>query len=103
MEAASPWEALKAQCILGGKEFFEKIRPGLDEKSMITEIPKKQRRVLRPSLEELFPEKAKMTKKNRNRTIWKAHMDHGYQLNEIAGPLGLHYATVGRIVRAKTS
>lgn len=103
MEVASPWEKLKAQCILGGKEFFEKIEPGLNEKSKITEIPRKQRLVLRPSLDELFPENPKMTKKARNRAVWKAHMDHGYQLNDIGGHLGLHYATVGRIIKTRIS
>lgn len=101
MEVASPWEELKAHCILGGKEFFEKIRPGLNEKSEITEIPREQRLVLRPSLEELFPENPRMTKEDRNRIIRKAHMHHGYQLNDIAGHLGLHYATVGRIIKIK--
>jgi putative transposase len=103
MEAASPWEELKAQCILGGKEFFEKIRSGLDEKSDITEIPREQRQLLRPPLIELFPENPKRTKEDRNRAIRKAHMEHGYQLNDIAGHLGLHYATVGRIIKSTIS
>jgi REP element-mobilizing transposase RayT len=100
---ASPWEELKAQCILGGKEFLEEIKPRLKEKSEITEIPREQRLALRPSLEKLFPDSAKKTRRDRNRAIWKAHMDHGYRLNEIADHLGLHYATVGRIIRIQMS
>lgn len=101
MDKASPWENLKAQCILGGKEFFEKIKPGLKDKSEITEIPKKQRLMHRPTLVELFPENKKMVKLDRNRIICKAHVDYGYQLNDIAKHLGLHYTTVGRIVKSK--
>jgi REP element-mobilizing transposase RayT len=101
VEVASPWEELKAQCILGGKEFFERIEPRLNERSKVTEIPRKQRLVLRPTLDELFPKNPKMTKKDRNLAICEAHIDHGYQLNEIAGHFGLHYTTVGRIIRRK--
>ena len=101
MDRASPWEKLKAQCVLGSKEFFEKIKPGLKDKAEITEIPKKQRLIHRPPLEELFPENRRMAKIDRNQAIWKAHMEFGYQLNDIAGHLGLHYTTVGRIVKSK--
>jgi hypothetical protein len=103
MNTDSPWEKLKAQCILGGKEFFEMIRPRLKEKSTFTEIPREQRLMLRPSLEEVFPGNLKMTKRDRNLAVWKAHMEHGYQLKEIAGHLGLHYATIGRIIKSKIS
>ncbi|CAB5088890.1 hypothetical protein D3OALGA1CA_5902 [Olavius algarvensis associated proteobacterium Delta 3] len=101
MDKASPWENLKAQCILGSIEFFEKIKTGQKDKSEITEIPKKQRLMHRPTLDELFPKNKKMVKLDRNRIICKAHMDCGYQLNDIARHLGLHYTTVGRIVKSK--
>jgi len=39
MKRACPWEELKARCILGSKEFLEKLRPGLKDKSKIKEIP----------------------------------------------------------------
>ena len=32
--------------------------------------------------------------------IVKAYFDYGYTLSEIARRLGLHYATIGRIIKA---
>ena len=101
MKGLAPWEQLKAQCILGGKEFIEKLTPVLKDKSMIKEIPKEQRFVFRLSLEELFSPDKLETKKARNEVIKKAYFNYGYTLAEIARHLGLHYATIGRITKEK--
>jgi len=102
MKGLTPWAELKAQCILGGKEFIEKLTPALKDKSMLKEIPKEQRLVFRPSLEKLFPPDKLKTKEVRNEVIQKAYFNYGYTLTEIARHLGLHYATIGRITKKKT-
>lgn len=99
MKGVTPWEELKAQCILGGKEFIEKLKPALKDKSMLKEIPKDQRLVFRPSLEKLFPPDKLKTKKVRNEVIQKAYFNYGYTLTEIARHLGLHYATIEKIIK----
>ena len=101
MRGPSPWEELKAQCILGSKEFIEKLKPALKDKSEIMEIPKEQRLAFRPSLGELFPPDKVAKKEERNAAIEKAYFDHGYTLSEIARHLKLHYATIGRIVKTE--
>jgi REP element-mobilizing transposase RayT len=99
LSESSPWENLKAQCILGGKEFIEKIMPMLKEKSQLTEIPKRERFAFRPSLEQLLPVGEQNIKTKRNQAIQAAHIDYGYTLSEIARHLGLHYVTISRIVK----
>jgi len=39
----------------------------------------------------------------RNEAIEEDYFDYGYTLSEIAKHLGLHYATIGRIIKAKMS
>jgi len=36
---------------------------------------------------------------HRNEVIQKAYFNYGYTLSEIATHLGLHYATIGRIIK----
>ena len=42
----------------GGEIFLEKLRPLLDDKSKLTEVPRVQRYVSRPSLDDLLPRDA---------------------------------------------
>lgn len=99
MEQLSPWEDLKAQCILGGKEFPERITPWLKERSKLSEIPKRQRFAFRPALDQVLGEDARRSKTARNMGILSAHLDYGYTLTEIARHLGLHYTTISKVVR----
>ena len=92
-------DALKSSAILGGPEFMAKLVPALKDKSSLKEIPRSQRFASRPTLEELLPPREKTTKRERNAVLKKAHLGHGYSFAEIAGHVGLHYATVSRIVR----
>lgn len=95
----SPWEELKAQCILGSREFIEKIKPALKDKSMVTEIPKRERYVFRPPLDQLLSEGRWRSKEGRNEAIVSAYLEYGYSLSEIAKHLGLHYTTISKIVK----
>ncbi|MCK5403767.1 MAG: transposase [Desulfobulbaceae bacterium] len=97
---SSPWSHLKGQCLLGSKEFIETIKPALKDKKKLTEIPKNQRFLARPDLKELFSG-TKGDKKERNRIIRTAHLEHGYTLTSIASYLGLHYTTISKIVSNK--
>jgi hypothetical protein len=95
------WEDLKSQCILGSSKFLAKIGPALKGKAPAHEIPRLQRMLLRPSLEELFALSGSSGKKARNELMKKANLEYEYSFSEIGRYLGLHYATVSRIVRDK--
>lgn len=98
---ASPWKALKGQCLLGGKELIEKLSPYLKPKTAIKEIRLVDRKVLRPDLAQLFSDADanRANKSLRNRAMRAAHFEHGYRQKEIADHLGLHYTTVSNILR----
>ena len=70
----------------------------LGEKDDIAEIPRIQRHVGRPQLDELFTSDSALPKAERNRLIRMAHGKHGYTLKEISRALGIHYTTVSKII-----
>jgi REP element-mobilizing transposase RayT len=92
----SPWAELTAQCLLGGREFIEKISPALKEKSNLVEVSRQERFAFRRSLEDLMGESAQESKAERNRAIALAHLEYGYTLSEIGRQLGLHYSTISK-------
>ena len=98
MGQASPWKALKGQVLLGSDAFVEKLAPALGSSELIKEIPKRQRKLHRPVLKQLLS--AQTTREARNRAMAKAYLGHGYTLSEIGREIGLHYATVSRIIKA---
>lgn len=55
------------------------------------------RKLDRPTLSTLF--KNTKSRDRRNRLIHTAHMVHGYTLSEIDRHVGLHYATISKIVK----
>lgn len=63
------------------------------------EIPRTQRYLNRPGLEQLFLKRMERDKDWRNRKIVDAIKDWGYTQKEIADCLGMHYSTVSRIMR----
>jgi DNA-directed RNA polymerase specialized sigma24 family protein len=67
----------------------------------VLEIPRSQRFANRPTLEELFEEKTIKDKKERNRRIAQAVLEHGYSQTEIARHLGMHYSTISNLLREK--
>lgn len=93
----SPWEKLKGQIYLGNDKFIEQIKGFMRGKETIKEIPKTQRYIARPPLEEIL--NLKHNKDIREKTVYEAHVQYGYTLEEIAEFLGLHYTTVSRIVK----
>lgn len=92
-------EEVKSQCILGSDIFFERLSPFLGDITKLREIPRTQRYVSRPSLDELFPEGASLDKRMRNELLREAHEHHGYSYSEMGRHVGLHYATISRLIR----
>jgi len=96
LKAETPWKEIKGQIYLGSEEFISKIKKFISGKKTIKEIPKAQRYITRPSLEDIFKQKGKREKE---KAVYEAHVQYGYTLKDIAAFLGVHYATVSRIVK----
>ena len=90
---------MKGQIYLGDESFVESLLQHVSEdREKLHEIPKKQKHASRPNLSALFEGNARSNKKERNLAIYKAHVDRGYKLQEIADYLSMHYASISRIV-----
>jgi hypothetical protein len=98
VSARSPWTELTAQCILGGREFIERLSPALKDKSTLSEVPRQERFAFRPPLADLMSERALESKMDRNKAIARAHLEFGYTLSEIAQQVGLHYTSISKII-----
>ncbi|HOP41010.1 MAG TPA: transposase [Geobacteraceae bacterium] len=96
----SPWEKLAGRIVLGAEAFVEHIQASLGKQKELPEIPRIQRHVGRPSLEELIP-RGSFSKKERNRLICLAHTKYGYRLKEIAQAIGVHYTTVSKVINSR--
>lgn len=95
----SPWERLKGEVIFGSEEFAAGFKALIGRKEEISEIPRLQRHVGRPTLEALLPQVDIILKSERNAVIIEAHLKHGYELKEIADHLGIHYTSVSKIIK----
>ena len=93
----SPWGKVCGQVLLGGERFVERLAPGLRDRRLLNEIPRRQRFAARPTLSQLFGARTRTDRVRRNVAIRRAHLDHGYSLSEIGHAVGLHYATISRI------
>ncbi|MFQ6024878.1 MAG: transposase, partial [Acidiferrobacterales bacterium] len=97
----SPWGQLKGQVLLGSDTFVRHIVHHLKSAKAITEIPRRQRHLNRPSLKSLFARGSRKNRSARNRQIRRAHLEHGYTLTEIGKHLGLHYSTISKVVNVE--
>ncbi|NTV03186.1 MAG: addiction module toxin RelE [Chlorobiaceae bacterium] len=86
--------------IIGSESFRMNMIPYLTGAGKDREIPREQRLVARPSLEELFKDKSPL-KAERNRLIVSAFMEYGYTQKEIAVQTGLHYTTISRLIDSR--
>ncbi|MFZ5932304.1 MAG: REP-associated tyrosine transposase [Pseudomonadota bacterium] len=100
MAQPSPWAGLRGQVLLGSERFAEQMRPLLQGADTLKEVPRTQRRLLRPSLKALFAGRARGDKILRDAAIRKA-LEHGYSMASIAGHAGLHYSTVSKIIKGE--
>jgi putative transposase len=93
------WEQVRGQSILGEEDFVETLLEYVKGQRDIKEIPRNQRYLKRPGLNELFAGGSKKNEADRARTIREAIESHGYSQKEVADYLGLHYSTVSRLSR----
>lgn len=94
----SPWKKLKGQVLLGDDIFVEFLRPYLKDQDKISEVPKPQRIIGRPVIEDIFSKKALASKVDRGAAIRLAYLQYGYSMAEIGRFLDLHYSTVSKII-----
>jgi REP element-mobilizing transposase RayT len=95
-EAGRELEGVLRKVVLGSESFRERLSELMRRKRNAKEVPKAQRYEGRPELAWLF--EGATTKKERDRRILEAHLKHGYTQKAIGDMLGLHYATISRIV-----
>jgi REP element-mobilizing transposase RayT len=98
IKEGAPWKEVKGQLLLGNEDFIGKMKEWIRGKEKLKEIPRFQRYMGRPSLEEILKEKDR-GKKSEERKIYEAYSRYGYTLKEIADYLGVHYSTVSRMVK----
>jgi REP element-mobilizing transposase RayT len=92
----SPWEKLRSGIMLGGEEFVETFRDQIACRGADPDIPKCQRLAHRPGLEAVLA--GVKERPARVQAARAAHVEWGYTLKEIGEFLGVHYATVSRMV-----
>jgi len=63
----------------------------------LKEIPRIQRYITRPLLDEIF--KHKDNKKSEDEAMYKSYVQYGYTLKDIAEYIGVHYTTVSRAIK----
>jgi REP-associated tyrosine transposase len=95
----SPWPALQGQVLLGSERYIEKMRPILEGKGELKEIPRAQRLAHRPALKELFPARVRGDKRMRDEAIRKACLEYGYSMAAIAKHADIHYSTVSKVIK----
>ena len=92
-----PFEDVEEVAILGSPQFLDFLRESKTHKSeLIKEIPRSERIVNRPTLQDLFGEVGDL--EERDRMIVFAKKRCGYLNTEIARFLGLDESTVSKIV-----
>jgi len=96
IKAESPLKAIKGQLFLGQENFIENIKHLMRGKEKLKEIPREQRYIARPPLNEIFKCK---DKKSKDQVIYEAHLQYGYTLKDIAEYIGVHYTTVSRAIK----
>lgn len=96
IKAKSPWKEVKGQLYLGDENFIDKIKELIKSQETLKEIPRIQRYITKPSLEEIFKHG---DKKLKDKAVHEAHIQYGYTLKAIAEYLGVHYTTVSRVVK----
>jgi putative transposase len=92
---AEVWDGLRGGVLMGSEHFVETMTPFLRETKRQREIPRRERLLARPSLDELFS--TATTKEARDARIHEATRVHEYTLSQLQVHLGLHYSTISRI------
>lgn len=88
------WAELKAQIYLGDESFVKRMQGKVEQPTQDVNITRAQRRPPAPTLKAI---EAKHP--DRNLAMVAAHATGEYSYQEIAEHFGIHFTTVGRIVR----
>lgn len=95
IKAESPWSSLKGQVYLGDAQFVQRMQACMQaDKRDDIQIPATQRRPPPHTLQEI-----EQAAQDRNAAIVMAHATGAYSYQQIASYFGVHFTTVGRIVR----
>jgi len=94
IKAASPWANLKGQVFLGDEQFVQRMQAHLQPGKDDVQIPLAQRRPPPPPLAEI-----ESRTRGRNAAIVAAYATGGYSYQQIADYFGVHFTTVGKVVR----
>lgn len=94
VKSASPWADIKAQVFLGDDQFVNRMQALIQSGKDDVQIPLAQRRPKPPPLAEI-----EKRAKDRDAAIIAAYATGGYSYQQLADYFGLHFTTVGRIVR----
>jgi len=76
-----------------------RLRAPLRGKDLLKEVPRVQRYVARPGLAEIFKDKKRGRERRNEEMIYRAYVDHGYRMGEIAEYLGVHYTSISRAIK----
>lgn len=95
IKAASPWSNLKGQVFLGDDQFVLRMQAYLQSGKDDVQIPIAQRRPPPPPLAEI-----ERNSQDRNAAIVAAYATGGYSYQQLADYFGVHFTTVGKIVRS---
>lgn len=79
---------------MGSVGFLSSVQKLFQEKEDHQEIPRRERYASRPSLPDLFEKRFPDAG-----LIVEAHIRYRYTLKDIGDHLGIHYATVSRIIK----
>jgi len=94
IERESIWKNLSRQIYLGDEKFIERMQEKLEKKSPDVNIPQVQRRPPAPALDVIWK-----NSRGRDQAIIVAYKTGEYSYTQIAEYFGVHFTTVGRIIR----
>jgi putative transposase len=94
MGAESIWKDLQGQIYLGDDNFVEQMRGKLGDRDEDVNIPRMQQQGPAPKLRTI-----RMQYKKRDDAILAAYETGAYSYQQIAKEFGVHFTTVGRVVR----
>lgn len=94
MGEESIWKNLKGQIYLGDNEFVKQMQRKLGKRKEDVNIPRVKQRRPMPTLNEI-----RRKHPTRDEGIRAAYATGGYSYQQIAEHFGVHFTTVGRVVR----
>ena len=87
--------------MLGSEAFVAKLRPLLEGKGALTEIPRAQRWAHRPGLKITFSARVRQDKPARDAAMRRACLEYGCPMAAVAREAGIHYSTVSKVVKGE--